>query len=239
VLYLYGISESGGDLSRIEAEGIDGESTVEIISIDGFLCWVSRVSRLDFAESLTEHMENLEWLAGATVRHQRAVAEILAQVPVLPTRFGTVFLTENSLAAHVEKRSRRWRQALRRVADADEWGIKIFAAERPRSAPAITASSGREYLRRKALTLPKAGKLDSEVVRCIADLEALAVEASRGGKASAGQPMLLWHGSFLVRRRDRKKLESVLSRYASAWGDTRRIDCSGPWPPYSFVTDHE
>jgi hypothetical protein len=85
---------------------------------------------------------------------------------------------------------------------------------------------------------PRAGKLDDEVMEFIAALTKLAVAASPGGKASAGQPGLVWHGSFLIRRSDRKKLEAALKKYAGSWQDERRIDCSGPWPPYSFVDEH-
>ncbi len=74
--------------------------------------------------------------------------------------------------------------------------------------------------------------------RFIAEVTKLAVAASPGGKASAGQPGLLWHASFLIRRKDRKKLESALAKYAARWKNVRRIDCSGPWPPYSFVGEH-
>ena len=34
------------------------------------------------------------------------------------------------------------------------------------------------------------------------------------------------------------KLEAALKKYAGSWKDERRIDCSGPWPPYSFVEEH-
>ena len=102
------------------------------------------------------------------------------------------------------------------------------------------AASGADYLKRKAeLLQPRtAGKLDDEVTEFIAALTKLAVAASPGGKASAGQPGLVWHGSFLIRRSDRKKLEAALKKYAGSWKDARRIDCSGPWPPYSFVEEH-
>jgi hypothetical protein len=131
-------------------------------------------------------------------------------------------------------------QAFERVANADEWGIKIFAAPRQLARSLPKAASGADYLKRKAELLQPgtASKLDDEVKEFIAAVTKLAAAASPGGKASAGQPGLVWHGSFLIRRSDRKKLESALKKYAGSWKDTRRIDCSGPWPPYSFVEEH-
>ncbi len=185
-------------------------------------------------------MEDLEWLATTSLRHQRAVAEVSSQITALPARFGTVFLTEDSLAQHIKVRGKALDQAFERVADADEWGVKIFAAPKRPARSLLKATSGADYLKRKAeLLQPRtAGRLDDEVQEFIATLTKLSAATSLGGKASAGQPGLVWHGSFLIRRRDRKKLESALKKYACSWKGTRRIDCSGPWPPYSFVGEH-
>ena len=241
VFYLYAISQMPGRTAPvIAAEGIDGAAPVEALRCGDYLCWVSRVGKGEFADGLSERMQNLEWLATAGLRHQRAVAEIAAAVSALPARFGTVFLTEDSLAQHVKQRKRAMEEAFERVADADEWGIKIFAERKAPVRADAKPASGSDYLKRKAEMLqPKqSGKLDDEVKEFIATLTKLAVAASPGGKASAGQPGLVWHGSFLVRRTHRKKLEAALERYARTWSDTRRIDCSGPWPPYSFVGEH-
>lgn len=241
VLYLYAISEMVDNVAPdIAAEGIDGQAAIEALCCEDYLCWISRVSKAEFADDLPNRMQNLEWLATAGVRHQKAVAEISSRLTTLPARFGTVFLTEDSLARHVEDRQQALRQAFERVSGADEWGVKVFAAAKPVTRSAAKAVSGSDYLKRKAEALqPRSGaKLDEEIRGFIAAMTKLAVATSPGGKASAGQPGLVWHGSFLIRRADRKKLDSTLARYAAKWKDTRRIDCSGPWPPYSFVEEH-
>ena len=240
-LYLYAISRVPENVApTISAEGIDGAAPIEALRCGQFLCWVSRVAEAEFAHRLADQMQDLEWLATAGLRHQRAVAEISSQITTLPARFGTVFLTEDSLAQHIKGRRKGLEQAFERVADADEWGIKIFAAPRQLARSLPKAASGADYLKRKAELLQPgtASKLDVEVKEFIAAVTKLAAAASPGGKASAGQPGLVWHGSFLIRRSDRKKLESALKKYAGSWKDTRRIDCSGPWPPYSFVEEH-
>lgn len=241
VLYLYAISQlPEGAAPTIAAEAIDGVAGVEAIRCGEHLCWVSRVSKNDFADQLNERMQDLEWLATAGLRHQRVVAELSGHLTVLPARFGTVFLSEESLGQHIKGRKRALGKAFEQVADADEWGIKVFAVAPPKQTAAAKDASGSDYLKRKAQLLKPSGdkKLDAEVQELIAALTKLAVAVSAGGKASAGQPGLVWHGAFLVRRKDRKKLESALGKYAARWKDSRRIDCSGPWPPYSFVGEH-
>jgi hypothetical protein len=239
-LYLYAISQFPERVAvSIAAEGIDGRARIEAIRCADYVGWISRVSKDEFADRLTENMQDLEWLAAAGLRHQRAVAEIAQQSATLPARFGTVFLSEDSLQQHLKERKVALREAFERVADGDEWGIKLFEIARPKRAATVKAASGSDYLKKKAEMLPRAGKkLDQDGQSFVAAVTKLAVAACPGGKASAGQPGLVWHGSFLIRRRDQKKLEAVLKKYASQWHDTRRIDCSGPWPPYSFVGEH-
>ena len=241
MLYLYAISETPKNAAPVIAsEGIDGPSRVEAVRCEGYLCWVSRVSREEFGDQLNERMKDLEWLASSSLRHQRVVAEISSNTTALPARFGTVFRSDNSLAKHVKERKRALREAFQRVADADEWGVKVFAVAPALHVAVAKGASGADYLKRKAKLLqPRTrGKLDADVEEFVAALTKLAAATSPGGKASAGQSGLLWHGSFLVCRKDRKKLESALRKYAAKWGDARRIDCSGPWPPYSFVGEH-
>jgi Gas vesicle synthesis protein GvpL/GvpF len=241
VLYLYAVSRMPERRApAITSEGIDGVSAVEALRSGKYLAWISRVAREDFADHLTQRMQDLDWLAAAGLRHQRVVAEIAQKLPALPARFGTVFLNEASLAKHIAERSRALDTAFTRSADADEWGVKVFAVHSPRAPRIDAASSGADYLKQKAeLRRPRsAARDDPEVREFAAALKKLAVADAPGGKASAGQPGLTWHGSFLIRRKDRGKLEALLGKYAAAWSGVRRIDCSGPWPPYSFVGEH-
>jgi Gas vesicle synthesis protein GvpL/GvpF len=240
-LYLYAISQSPErQVAAIAAEAIDGSAAIEGVRCREYLCWVSRVPKAEFADKIADRMQDLEWLAESGLRHQRVVSEIASQLPILPARFATVFLSEASLANHVDERKNALQAAFARVADADEWGIKIFALGASRARPVKPPSSGSEYLQRKAEMLQPRGskKLDASVAEFVSAVKAIAVAECPGGKASAGQPGLVWHGSFLIRRKNRKKLDAALKKYAAAWRDVRRIDCSGPWPPYSFVGEH-
>ncbi|HKD86668.1 MAG TPA: GvpL/GvpF family gas vesicle protein [Terriglobales bacterium] len=240
-LYLYAISHAPKQAApAITAEGIDGSARVDAIRCGEYLCWVSRVSRQEFGDQLNQRMQDLEWLATSSLRHQHVVTEISSNTTTLPARFGTVFLKEASLIKHIKQRERVLRAAFKRVAGADEWGVKVFALAPALHVTVAKGASGAEYLKRKAQLLqPRTrGKSDAELQEFVSSLKKLAVATAPGGKASAGQPGLLWHGAVLIRRKDRNKLESTLRKYAARWKGARRIDCSGPWPPYSFVGEH-
>jgi hypothetical protein len=240
VLYLYGISKSGqGKLSAVA--GVDGSAAVEAAPCAGLVCWISRVDRREFADELAKNMENLEWLAEVSVRHQHAVAAIANSRDILPVRFGTVFHTEASLANHVEQRKGLLEEDLKRISGCEEWGLKIFSVQTNTPA-AVAAKSGRDYLRAKAAVLHAEARpaADGELQGMMAALLKVAMEIAPGGGAvSRGQRGLEWQGSLLVKRAQRAKLQQLVARFSGEWEGTRRIELSGPWPPYSFVSRRE
>lgn len=236
VIYLYGITRSASATS-VRAEGVDGASPVEPLACDGFECWISRVNADEYGKQLPERMEDLEWLATAGVRHQRVVAAIAARTEILPARFGTVFLTDKSLVQDVQARRRELTRAFRKIAGAEEWGVKVFAERRPAAAVSSSVKSGREYLKRKAEILETRAR--RELPAAIGDLaealNSLAVDSAAVGKVSGGQPGLEWQASYLVAKKKRAEFQKILRKFAARLGDTHRIECTGPWPPYSFV----
>jgi len=233
LLYLYGISGKNAEVST--SGSIHGTTAVESLEDSGLTAWFSRVPQREFGEQLAANMESLEWLSGASVRHQRTVAQISEMVTLLPARFGTVFKSEESLLEHVREQRDKLRATLARIEGAEEWGVKLFLNPAPPASP-IEAASGRDYLRAKAMVqVKKRTELDPDVVEFARELQAIAQDSAPAGKVSSGQSNLEWQASFLVRKKDRPKWDNMLKRYATRWADRREIQCTGPWPPYSFV----
>jgi hypothetical protein len=235
--YFYGISAAAA--GKVSAPGIDGEHVVEELACAGLKCWVTRVSSA-FIADLERRMEDLEWLAEASVLHQRAVSAIAATTDLLPARFGTVFLNEASLTKHIESRRPAIQSAFKKVSGAEEWGVKVFVtAPAASQAAAFTAASGSDYLRHKAKVIAananRKSAPDAETEALAAALTKLSRAVAPSGKVSGAQPGLQWQASFLLPRAKRKQWDTVLKQFAQRWGDARRIECTGPWPPYSFV----
>lgn len=235
-LYLYGISQNLHAPAG-EMIGVDGFAPVEHLYCADLVCWISRVSRSDFADQLSKKMQNLDWLAETTPRHQSVLAAIAAVNDVLPARFGTVFLNESSLRVDVEKRKPVLLADLKHIHGNEEWGVKVFAV-RPEVAEIDSARGGKSYLQAKSALLRARhpAKDDGEIKRFAKELENFSVDTAEGGKISGGRPDLRFQVSLLLKRSDRKKFESMLKRFENEWKDTRHIECNGPWPPYSFVT---
>ncbi len=237
LLYLYGITQRPESLPAT-VRGVDGIARVESFETSGFTCWISRVDGRDFGDNLAHNMENLEWLADASVRHQRVVGAIYERQEILPARFGTVFRSEQSLADHVAERKNTLKAGFRRIAGADEWGVRVFAVPRSVSA-ASGARSGKEYLQRKAAQLQAkpARTLEPEIKAFAEAVSQLAAATAEGGKVGSAQPGLRWQTSLLLPRSSRPKFEALLARFARQRQERFRIECTGPWPPYSFVDD--
>lgn len=239
VLYLYGISESLPARSAAVV-GVDRKSAVEFIPCEGVVCWISRVSADEFEKDLNKNMENLDWLASASVAHQGAISAIRTQAEVLPARFGTVFRNLPSLRKHVRAGLREFQKDFDRLKDADEWGVKVFALPAP-AAKSVSRlpASGRAYLKAKAALVPRQDsrpQTDRELEAFQKELARVASETAAVGKVSSGQRGLTFQRSLLVKRANRRRMESVLRKFSERWADTRKIECTGPWPPYSFVS---
>ena len=234
LLYLYGITEQGSAL-RI-GEGVAGRSRVETLPCSGFLCWISRVDAKEYGKELQSRMENLDWLASASVRHQKVVGAIHEQSTILPARFATLFLSEQSLALHVKEHSADLKKDFKRLAGADEYGVKIFGVAQS-TETMEAAASGREYLQRKSEMLRERAPvaMTPELRKFVAKLRELASQVAEGGSVTSAQRHLVWQGSLLLPRARRKQLDSALAAFHRDHAEQYRIECTGPWPPYSFV----
>lgn len=239
-VYLYGVSlASRNKPGKLTTPGVDGIHSVDALPCGEFLCWVSSVDAAAFSHELESNMENLEWLAMHGVRHQQVVGEIAHKETIVPARFGTLFSSQAALLKDVESRASALKRVFDRIADSDEWGVKVFADNQPSPAAASTpARSGREYLQQKAARIKKRPERnDSEVEQLAAALGKVATASAPAGKVSGAQPGLLWQATFLVARSRRSQWDRVLRDFLERWQGQRRIEITGPWPPYSFVSD--
>jgi len=241
VIHLYGVTEASGpspELSR-DLKGIDGAAAVEPLSCAGLICWISRVPEAEFAENLAKNMQDLDWLAAATTRHQQVVSAIAEAADILPARFGIEFLNDKSLRSHIEGRKSFLKADLDRIRGKEEWGVKVFAL--PIIAmPKKKIRSGKDYLQAKAaLTHRATDRANPELLDFAKALRAVADDVTEGGKFAAARRDLKFHKTLLLKRTDRKRLESLVRSYARKWKDKKRIECTGPWPPFSFVSQPE
>ena len=240
VIHFYGLTQAPGPSAESfrDLKGVDGAAPVEPLACAGLVCWISRVPEAEFAENLSTNMQDLDWLAAATIRHQRVVSAIAQAADVLPARFGIEFLNDESLRSHIESRQRVLKADFNRIRGKEEWGVKVFALPLV-PMPKKKARTGKEYLQAKsALSRREDKRASPELLGFAKALRAIADEVAEGGKFAARRD-LEFHKTILLKRAHRRKLESLVRSYSRKWKDKKRLECTGPWPPFSFVSQPE
>ena len=250
VIHLYGLTEAQGQTSQLPSQlpselsrnltGVDGVARIESIACGGLTCWISRVPEAEFAQNLAKNMQDLDWLASVTMRHQQVISAIAEAADILPARFGIEFLNDESLRYHIAGRQSVLKADLDRIRGKEEWGVKVFGLPIMAAAPKKKIRSGKEYLRAKsALTRRVTDRANPELQGFAKALQSIADNIAEGGKFASTSRDLAFHKTILLKRSKRKRLESLIRNYSKKWKNKKRIECTGPWPPFSFVSGPE
>jgi hypothetical protein len=257
-IYVYGVapadSPDPGDLA-----GVDPEYPVELVRDGGLAAIASRVDLTDFGRDvLTERARELEWVAPRALAHEGVLEQALRSGrSLVPFRFGTIYLDVEHVSALLRERSDQLSDALDRVRDRVELGVRGALDRRAAAADAIAsdpelgrlaaavegATSGAAYLRRRRLERG----VDDAVVRRAAELAAevhdrlaeAAVDARSNPPREREDDLLpILNGAYLVERDHRGAFVAEVDRLAAEHrGAGLTLEPTGPWPPYNFVPE--
>ncbi len=241
-LYLFAIVGSTAvDLSGLP--GIAGGESPRLVDHGGLAAVVAEVplAALDVRE---EEVTEDGRLARMAMDHDTVIRAVFEQTPALPLRLATVVGDEDAVRRLLQDRSAEIRDLLARLADHQEWGVRLRRegeapdanAERERARAA--RPSGRAYLqaRREAL---RASQEQRHAVRQSGDevYRGLAAHATDATRLSAGGAAdLLLNATYLVPVSATQEFRDVVEKYATdleAGGV--QVELTGPWPPYSFA----
>ena len=123
----------------------------------------------------------------------------------------------------------------------EEWGVRIFAGE-AEAESARTVDSGRDYLQVKKRLHEQTVAPSRTTIRAVnGALNSLGRIASKMRKEALPPPgrgrSYVAGASFLVKAEMRNAWKSHAAKLGAALAaDGHRLDMSGPWPPYHFVT---
>jgi hypothetical protein len=212
-VYVYAILESA-----IPAPRLSG-ARIEIVPASDLF---AAVERRRTPQALSER----------ALRKQHAVVVGLANLvdAILPVRFGA-FLPVAELDQIVAPRVPLLRTALRHVRARVQMTVRIFGEVLAEHDDAAGASSGRQYLLRRAASSHPRLSPEAEALR--RPLRAIASDERIDGPRGAVQATI----HHLVRRERvesyRERLEAILTRSEPAL----EVILSGPWPPFAFAPD--
>jgi hypothetical protein len=215
VLYVYAITDS---LAAPSGNGLHGAP-------------LRRIKSGELAGLVSEHPVAPEPDEEVLWAHEQIVEDLMSSATILPLRFGSSVERSEDLIAMLAERREEFMDALERVRGAVELSVR---AELPVVSPAEGSSprprSGTAYLMERA-EQERRGRSAVELVH--RPLAALA----RHSVAPVGtHDPHQFKAAYLV---DAERVEDFGSRVGELNTDLggTRVSCTGPWPPYSFVTE--
>jgi hypothetical protein len=237
--WAYGVVTASSPL-RSDLRGIGGQP-VEIIERDALVALASPVPAEHFSGvALERRLEDLEAVEQMAFEHEAVLEAALADADVVPFRICTLYNSREAVGAMLASQRPRLLQALERVRDAIEWGVKAFAA--PRIVPeAARPATGAEYLAQRLAQRERAAASDQTLERAVAEVHAqLADHASaavllrpQDRRLSGRDQEMLLNGAYLVNRSE----ALAFTRLVGTLGRRHELalETTGPWPPYHFA----
>jgi hypothetical protein len=238
-------------LTRVP-RGLTGMGPVRLLDVeDGLFAAVADAPLDRYGEAaINSGLSDLDWVSRAAVAHEAVVESFISETAVLPMKLFTIFTSDDRAVEHVRAERRRIATVVKRVANHQEWGVRIVldrdrvvAAVPKKKAPA-GRRSGVAYLTRKKAQRDAVVELAAHARDTVAALYDRLAARSRLAKRRLaselpvqGGPLLL-DAAFLVPRARAASFQALASRERRAierhgYG----LTFSGPWPPYSFVQD--
>jgi hypothetical protein len=256
-LYLFCFARSDA-VREVRGPAADGASSLAILRHSPDLCSVTgEVRREEFSGPEAElNMQQLSWVAPRALRHEAVIEEVMAQSPVLPARFGTLFSSAEALGEFVARHRQTITVFLDHVAGHGEWSVKgVFDREQAEAAllsaklaaqqeQLSALAPGMRHFAEQRLRRDTERELSAwldESCRAIAgELASYAsdfreCEAGPGTHSESGTAEALNWAFLLPNSAIAPFQECVERTNLSHRSHGLRLDLSGPWPPFRFV----
>ena len=250
--YLYCAVQSARDPLRgartRSPRGLPGASLPRSLDAGAGLWLVAANAPLErySAETIDARLADLDWVSQCAVAHDAVVEHFARAHPVIPMKLFTLFTSDDRAVAHVARTRRKLERLFARVADREEWGVRLLLDEHralaPRAAP-VSAATGTDFLVKKKAAKDARQRLVADALdeadTLFEAFARLADDTRRRTPAVEGPTSrMVLDAAFLVPRGDARRFKTAAARAARALharGFTLAL--TGPWPPYHFVAD--
>lgn len=252
-IYAYCIARASKRPSALRSPaGLPGATRPEVVDAgDGLWLVLAEVPLETYGSGhLEERLQDLDWVGEIALAHEAVVEHFAGKsgVAVIPMKLFTMFSSRDRAVAEISRRRTSIEATARRIAGAEEWGIRIMrsvAGAPTASASGQTANdgavSGAAFLaaKKRARDSARDAKIAAAESAVVAfeRLAALARDARRRSDtpASASTPPLL-DAAFLVAAGKRARFKAAAKREAERCAKAgAELTLSGPWPAYNFV----
>ena len=247
--YLYCVVKAAKKPSVKEApDGLPAASRPEAVQVTPLVWMVVADVPTDLysGASLESALADLDRVGPIAVGHE-AVVEYFAKqrsLTVIPLKLFTMFSSREKAAADIVRRKSTIERTMQRIAGAEEWGVRVFRADRKVPAnrqEAGPATSGAAFLtaKKRVRDEARAARVAAAeaATRVFDELSDIARDAHRRLDApptAATLPLL--DAAFLVPVERRAVFQKAAKREADACERAgAELTLTGPWPAYHFA----
>lgn len=252
--YLFGVVAGDGTGAGEGAEGVLPGSTVRLVRVDSgdgvddLTALVSEIDVDEFAQldvtGDTVELDESSALARAVRIHDTVIDTAFRAGPVIPVRFGTVLPDIASITGLVHRHADELRAELARLGEHVEWGVKVFtpSGDASEDGPDEQVSgTGSDYLRSRQRGRERAATRRSRLNDLVAQIDQRASELSTAEVVQPARPTAdgapVFCASYLLPLPDEQRFLGTLDELQETLSSQGiRIEKTGPWPPYHFVT---
>jgi hypothetical protein len=254
-LYLYGVV-SADEPPPTTVAGVIPGGPIETVAHEGLAAVVSRVPLSEFGdEHLKRNLERMEWLERTARGHEAVIENVRAQSTMIPMRMCTLFRGTDSVCEMLAREAEPLADALGRLVGRSEWGVKALAdvarihvALSSKTAPVTPdddREAGRRYLEGRQAERRVAREVDRWLHTAISEAhETLGAAAAmslrnplQSPELSGYEDEMVLNGVYLIADaafdRFRTRVDELNERYTPIG---LRLELTGPWPPYNFVS---
>jgi hypothetical protein len=211
----------------VSSVGANETELVDLVRVGDLAALVS--------ELVPRELDDPQTLERRVRAHNDALLAALDAGPVVPIRFGTLFINAAEVAGWLERNEPALLAELDRLRDSAEWAFSVSAQpEASEPQEAVGVGSAESYLDRRLAEGEAAARRRQELVeKAVAWHERLAATAEH---ALIGCGDALLDAAYLVRRSRQPEFEAALAEvHAQVDASDLRARLTGPWPPFNFV----
>ena len=249
-VYLYCVVRAARRPSSTRAPaGVPGSSRPDAHALGASLWIVTALVPLDVygPANLEPRLRDLDWVSQAAVAHEAVVEHFARRAAVIPMKLFTMFSSVDKAVRDIASRKAAIGRAMRRIAGAEEWGVRVFRRDRVAAVASAAGvpASGAEFLRARKHARDAAAQARTAAAEAaglaftVLRRHARDARIRQTAREAGSNPPVL-DAAFLVPASKRARFKAEARRQRSelerAGAD---LVLTGPWPAYNFVAPGE
>lgn len=241
---------------HLTGKGIDNDQSLFAHTLDNITAILSGIDVEAFTGPAAEaNLQDINWVAPRAALHAEVVAQMMKESSVLPVRFGTIYSSCETMVHALDRHRDTIWAFLTEMGQKKEFALKAYmdrqtvlqnindSALAEASEKMAAMAPGARYFEEKRILRHSEALLDEwlhHACQTIADqlhippsdLAELKVQTRHD---SGRQLEMIFNWAILIPDGDRQLTTDRIAGINTSWkpmGIT--LECTGPWPPYSF-----